>query len=317
MNVSYKWLAVYLLVFAGCADAPVQQAVNAKHAEPFQGLWQHPGESRLYAWVSSSWTFSTTSYAIEGDDGLVLIDTQFLPTETAAFVDAVEAATHKKARVAVVLHANPDKFNGTAALQARGVRVVTSRQVSEFIPAVHEKRVRAFADRYAPHYPRELPTPDVFGDADTVLSVAGIDLQLHVVGAGCSAAHVVATWNGPHGRHLFAGDLIANGSHSWLEIGKADAWLQRLDEMDALHPDHVHPGRGMSGGAPLVAQERSYLLDVIDAVARRHPALPVDDDDVEAVRQEVLAKHPSLRFPVFLNLGIRPEIERQAALAPR
>ena len=312
MGTSLRWAGLTWLVLAiGCAGAastPAATAATTAHDEPFQGLWEHPQEPRLHAWVSSPWSFSTTSYAIEGDDGLVLIDTQFLPTETLAFVDAVEAATHKKAQLAVVLHANPDKFNGTAALQARGIRVVTSQQVRDLIPSVHEKRVRAFADRYAPDYPRALPQPAVFGDA-------GVTLDLHVVGAGCSAAHVVTTWDGPHGRHVFAGDLIANGSHSWLEIGQTTAWLQRLDEMDALHAAFVHPGRGLSGGTELVAHERAYLHDVMDAVARRHPTLPVRDDDVEAVRQEVVRKHPALRFAVFLNLGIPAEIERQAAIA--
>ena len=63
-------------------------------------------------------------------------------TRVAVFlVAAAEKATGKKVSTAIVLHPNPDKFNGTAALQARGIDVITSRQVRELIPAVHQIRL--------------------------------------------------------------------------------------------------------------------------------------------------------------------------------
>ena len=287
------------------ADQPAAAAV------PFSGLWRHPQEPRLLAWVSSPWTFSTTSYAIEGDVGLVLIDTQFLATDADAFVDAVEAATGKRAVLAVVLHANPDKFNGTATLQRRGIRVVTSQAVKDVLPDVHERRVRAFAERYGAAYPRELPQPEVFGTTTTTLTTAGVTLTLSTLGAGCSAAHVVARWDGPAGRHVFAGDLVASGSHSWLEIGATDEWLRRLDEIAADHPLFVHPGRGLSGGADLLVDERAYLQDAIDAVTRARSQVDDDDVIVAAARADLVARHPQLRFPVFLNIGLPAELARQ------
>lgn len=46
--------------------------------------------------------------------------------------------TGKPVAVAIVLHPNPDKFNGTATLQSKGVKVFSSAQVIEHIPAVHD-----------------------------------------------------------------------------------------------------------------------------------------------------------------------------------
>jgi glyoxylase-like metal-dependent hydrolase (beta-lactamase superfamily II) len=256
----------------------------------------------VWAWVSSPWTFSTTSYAIEGDDGLVLIDTQFLPRETLDFVDAVEAATRKPARLAVALHANPDKFNGTAALQARGVTVVTSDAVAALIPGVHAKRVRAFGERYAPDYPSDAAMPATFGDAPvTRTDVAGVALDLVPVGGGCSGAHVLAAVETITGRHAFAGDLVANGSHAWLELGLVDDWRRRLDELEALRPDFVHPGRGLSGPHTLIAAQRAYLDDVTIVVAG------VDATKSDAVGQAkaaMVSRYPKHRFAVFLDLGL-------------
>jgi glyoxylase-like metal-dependent hydrolase (beta-lactamase superfamily II) len=276
---------------------------------PGQGLVDVGGG--VIAYVSTPWSFSTTSYAIEGPDGLVLVDTQFLPKEALAFVDAVERKTGKRAVAAIVLHANPDKFNGTAALQARGIKVVTSAQVAQLIPSVHAKRLRAFGERYAPDYPTVEPKPDVFGDADTTLRFAGLALNAHVVGGGCSAAHVVLEHDGD----VFAGDLVANGTHSWLELGLTPQWHERIREMRALHPKRVLPGRGLPGGPALLDDEDAYLSAVSAAVAAERPQqVEPSEDALTRIKKALIAEHPSLRFPVFLDIGLPAEWRRQALL---
>ena len=111
-------------------------------------------------------------------------------------IEAAESITGKKVKLALVLHPNPDKFNGTATFQARGIKVVTSAQVLAKIPEVHEDRSRSFEERYRPDYPTELPKPEGFGDADTELSAGGVAVKVRVLGPGCSAAHVVAEYDG-------------------------------------------------------------------------------------------------------------------------
>jgi hypothetical protein len=219
----------------------------------------------------------------------------------------------------VVLHANPDKFNGTATLKKRGIRVVTSAQVRALIPAVHEKRLKAFYDRYQPDYPKELTLPDSFGDKTTELSAAGLKLKLHVLGAGCSDAHVAAEFDG----HLFVGDLVASGAHSWLELGHTYDWLLRLGELLALKPQFVHPGRGPSGDERLLRQQESYLKNVIAAVAAEspRPASVLTDGKLDQPAQQALERVKSsleerylgYRFGIFLDLGLPAEWRRQAS----
>lgn len=258
--------------------------------------------------VSSPWGFSTSSYWIEGPTGLVAIDTQFLPSEAERMITTAEQRTGKKIALAIVLHANPDKFNGTATFQKHGIKVVTSQQVKDLLPAVHEKRLRAFYDRYQPDYPKDLPSPDVFGDRETILEVAGLTLVLHTMGAGCSEAHVVVEWN----RHVFVGDLVSNDAHSWLEIGKSDEWQKRLDEISTLKPEVVHPGRGKTGGPSLLVNERAYLGEVARIVSEEHPSMPVDEVKLERAKQRIRAAYPSYGFPVFLDIGLPAEWERQS-----
>lgn len=270
-----------------------------------------PADARVGQYVSTGWSFATSSFWIDGPEGVVLIDAQFLPSAAEEAIAAAERATGKKVVAAIVLHANPDKFNGTATLQAHGAKVVTSSQVLALIPEVFAVRTASFGERYKAEWPRETPRPDSFGEATTELRLAGLTLKAHVLGAGCSEAHVVVEWEG----HVFVGDLVANGSHSWLEIGRTDAWLQRLDEIAALSPGFVHPGRGKSGGPELLAAEREYLQAVIELVAAERPTMPVDPEAIARVRAELERRYPNYRFPVFLEIGLPAEWRRQATAA--
>jgi glyoxylase-like metal-dependent hydrolase (beta-lactamase superfamily II) len=296
-------LALLLALAAGCASAPRPAGAQVT-------LTSH-SDARVGTYVSSPRGFSTSSYWIEGPEGLILIDTQFLPSAAEEFVNWAEQVTGKKALLAIVLHANPDKFNGTDVLRKRGIRVVTSDQVRALIPHIHEIRTRAFYSRYKPDYPTEVPMPDSFGAATTELSAGGVTVKAHVMGPGCSEGHVVVEYEG----HLFPGDLIANNAHSWLEIGKTDEWLKRLDEMKALNPKWVHPGRGPSGTAGLLDMERAYLERAIAEVAAVKPQGKPDDAALERIRSRMMAAYPGYRFDVFLNIGLPAEWERQARAA--
>jgi len=211
-----------------------------------------------------------------------------------------------------VLHANPDKFNGTTALQQRGVEVLTSQQVLDAMPPIHKRRVDAFYDRYKPDYPLEMPNPSVFGSATTQLSKVGLALTAHVMGAGCSEAHVVLQFED----HVFVGDLVASEAHSWLEIGKTDEWVKRIGEIEAMQPRFVHPGRGASGGPELLTNQKKYLEEVITLMAAEKPAGEPNKEALGRVKAQLEQRYPRHRFAVFLELGLPAEWRRQAAQAP-
>jgi glyoxylase-like metal-dependent hydrolase (beta-lactamase superfamily II) len=272
-------------------------------------------DKRVGTYVSSAWGFETNSYWIEGPDGLIVIDTQFLLSAAEEVVDLAERATGKKVVMAIVLHANPDKFNGTAVMKRRGIRVVTSAQVRALIPGVHEKRLKAFYDRYKPDYPSAVSLPDSFGDKTTELSAGGVTVRAHVLGGGCSEAHVVVEWEG----HVFAGDLVASGVHSWLELGLVDEWIARVGEMRAMKPTSVHPGRGPSGGAGLLDQQAAYLHAVDAAIASEmtNAGSTASDAAISRARDKVTERYPGFDYDVFLNFGLPAVWERKAKRASR
>ena len=277
--------------------------------DPTGGSVVSTPDPRVGQYVSSGWTFATSTFWISGPSGLVLVDVQFLPSAAIAAAGQAEHATGKQVVGAFVLHPNPDKFNGTTVMQERGVPVWTSAQVLARMPEIHEKRVAAFYERYKPDYPKVMPRPTVFGDATKTMDVGGVKLTAHVMGPGCSEAHVVLQLED----QLFVGDLVANGSHSWLEIGRTDEWIRRIDELLAMKPRLVHPGRGASGGPELLTGQRAYLEEVVALVAAEKPSGAPRKDALARVRAQLERRHPTYRFPVFLDIGLPAEWRRQAA----
>jgi glyoxylase-like metal-dependent hydrolase (beta-lactamase superfamily II) len=297
-----------ILFATGCASAPVGPSPGNSAAKPEVTLTH--GDGRIGSYVSSWDGFHTSSYWIEGPTGLILIDTQFLLSAANEFVDWAERTTGKKAVLAIVLHPNPDKFNGTAVLQRRGIKVVTSAQILASIPGVHRLRTEWFYDRFKPDYPAEEPRPESFGDRTTKLSAGGITVTAHVLGAGCSLGHVVVEYD----HHVFVGDLITQGFHSWLELGLLEEWLHRLDEIAAFHPFYVHTGRGGSGADDLIEREKEYLQTVIKIVRSHHPKKGSElSEALEAkILAEIVAKYPAYDYPKFVENGLEEVWDRLA-----
>ncbi len=259
--------------------------------------------------VSLTRTFSTASYWVEGPSGLVMIDTQFLPNEGIQAVEFAEKSTGKKVTHAIVLHPNPDKFNGTEAFQKRGIKVLTSAQVIDAIPAVHVIRTGWFAEEFKPDYPPKAAMPDSFGATTMSINLNGTTLTLHVMGAGCSAAHVVVQT----GDAVFVGDLINPENHAWLELGTIGSWLDRLTEIKAMSPRRIYPGRGKAGGVELVEKQAAYLRFVRDAVRAAKPEGNLGMLRKYLLQTKIESTFPDLGYPLFMRDGLEAVWKQEAA----
>ncbi len=273
------------------------------------GVAQSP---EIGSYTSPPRTFSTVTYWIAGPQAAVLVDTQFLPKEGLEALREAERASGMKVSHALVLHPNPDKFNGTGALQAAGVRVMTSAQVADQIPAVHRIRHGWFADEYKPDYPEEPARPSAFGDRTQEVDWSGRRIRLHVLGPGSSAAHVVAQVNDA----VFVGDLVNPDNHAWLELGRIDEWLLRLDEIRAMKPARIYPGRGKPGGPELIERQAEYLRFVQDLVRAERPTGSLGWITKLQLQSAIERQYPALGYPLFMREGLAAVWREEAARRP-
>jgi glyoxylase-like metal-dependent hydrolase (beta-lactamase superfamily II) len=291
---------VFCLSLFSCASK--QERPGFSHLPANVEVSVSPGDGRVGMYTSTWQGFRTSSYWIEGPEGLILIDSQFLLSAAEEMVNLAEKVTGKKAVLAIVLHPNPDKFNGTSIFQKRGIKVVTSEQVLKQIPAVHKLRTEWFYDRFKPDYPSEEPKPESFGSTTKEISAAGLTVKAHVLGEGASEAHVVVEFE----KHVFVGDLVTQGFHSWLELGLLKPWLERISEIEAINPDFVHTGRGGTGDKDTLRREREYLQTVIEIVQAHRPrkGRKLSEKESTQIVDEIVAKYPAYEYRPFVENGI-------------
>jgi hypothetical protein len=141
------------------------------------------------------------------------------------------------------------------------------------------------------------------------MTVAGIRLTLHLLdGPGCRLAHVVVQAED----HIFVGDLIANGAHSWMEFGLMDEWFQRLMELRTMNPTHVHPGRGRTGGPELIDAQTLHLRIVDEMVAAERLTGSLGWLQKHRLWNRIIDLYPQHHFRVFVGDGL-PSVWRAQA----
>jgi glyoxylase-like metal-dependent hydrolase (beta-lactamase superfamily II) len=291
MNISLRCrLMLLLVVFLGTSQIAVAENYTI-------GTFTSPAK-----------TFSTANYWIVGPQATVLIDTQFLPKEGLLAFKEAERSSSKKVSHALILHPNPDKFNGTAMLQANGVVVQTSKQVLSAIPGVHTIRLGWFAEEYKPDYPAIAAQPTVFGDRTQEVDWGGVKIKLHVLGAGASAAHVVAQV----GDAVFAGDLINPDNHAWLELGMIDEWLLCLAEIKALGAQRIFPGRGKAGGTELIDKQVNYLKFVQKTIQAEQPSGTLGLFTKLKLQRTIEQEYPQLTYALFMRDGLAAAWDNEA-----
>lgn len=306
MNIKIFLLFVSAFLMS-CSTDIDERASSSEASTNYKKITYH-NDYQIGAYISSSLGFDSKSYWIEGPQGVVLIDTQFLTSAANEVVDIAESVTGKKVVMAIVLHANADKYNGTAALQDRGIKVVSSRQVVELIAENYKKNRELFYADYKDDYPEFLVLPEIVWDKTQEFDAVGLRFKAYVIRDGVSNAHLLIGLD----HHLFTGDLVMNKYHARLELGKSEQWLDRLEEIRKfVHPKVIHPGRGYAmDGETLLSQQEKYLHDVRKVIAGFYTGGEITEQDQKDITKVMAEKYPAYGLVQFLESGIAAEWER-------
>jgi hypothetical protein len=106
------------------------------------------------------------------------------------------------------------------------------------------------------------------------------------------------------------GDLVFNGTHSYVADGHLLAWLANMTRIERACEgmDVVFPGHG-APDAPkrLFAQQREYLLTLashVGEIARGRTSL--DDEDKKEIARRMVERHPNAGLTFLLEMNVDP-----------
>lgn len=274
-------------------------AVPARAQDPVFAFRQiGPG---LYASLTGD-EFAPSSYAnavvIEGEDGLLVVDTQHSPSAGRALARAIRERTDTPVRWIVNTHFHGDHVWGNEALLEAwpdaallGHPATRARLIESGAEQVAQERVRmggriariegalvsgqiGEADREraedaltrARTQLRELETlqvipPDQMVEDRLTLDLGGREVVVLHPGPAHTAGDLVV-WV-PDARFLAAGDLLEEAA-LWLDGADVRGWAQALEALQELGPDRVLPAHGrFRTDAALLSAHGDFMRDAV------------------------------------------------------
>jgi len=263
------------------------------------------------------------SVIVTSADEALLIDTQFLESDAAKLVAAVQA-TGKRLTTILITHAHPDHYFGLNVVRRTfpDARVFARAAVRRVIATEFLAKRVHWQELYAGDIPLTMTPPEeLVGDTLTFA-----DQPVRIVDLGVSESIDGTAFYFPDDRVFVAGDAVYSKFHAYQsDANDQDAWIATLEAARKVGPiDVVFPGHGPAGGPELFDALVKYLRDY-QAVAR--PGVRIAD-----IAREMARRYPDYPGGILLwvtrgpgfglsgarELGVPPELlgPPPAAAAP-
>ncbi len=207
---------------------------------------------------------------IIGDDGVMVIDTQATPYMAADVMARIREITDKPVKYVLLSHYHAVRVLGAAAYNPENI--IASRGTQEMI----EERGQQDWDPELGRFPRlfqgdetitGLTWPTIIFDEKLTVNLGNRKVEIMHLGKGHTQGDTVA-WL-PDEKILYAGDLVEYGATPYTGDAHLTDWPQTLDNILALKPEKLVPGRGdalesAEKSIEAIAMTREFITDLFD-----------------------------------------------------
>lgn len=210
---------------------------------------------------------------IVGDDAVMVIDTQATPAMAQDVIRRIREVTDKPIKYVVLSHYHAVRVLGASAYQPE--HIIASQDTYDLIVERGEQDKASEIDRFPRLFravesvPPGLTWPTITFTGKMRIWLGKLEVQLLQLGRGHTKGDTVA-WL-PQQKILFSGDLVEFDATPYAGDAYFKDWPQTLDNIAALRPEKLVPGRGAALQTPEEVQAglagtKAFISDVYACV---------------------------------------------------
>jgi len=207
------------------------------------------------------------AYIVETDRSLISIDATLTVDEARGFRDRL-ANLRKPLKAVLITHAHPDHVAGiTEWLPSADTPIYAVRKVEQLMKATEEQKRAQWGPVFKDQWIARWIYPNQIVKHGESVNVDDHVFRVADTGAGgdCDANSVWILKGNPE--RAFVGDLIFNGTHSYLADGHIQAWLNNLRYIRSLLTDNTLCIRAT--GSPATWRSSNCKKDICGSTAGR------------------------------------------------
>ena len=264
--------------FASSADLEVKKVTFSKLSD------------NAYAYTAEG---DPNTGIIIGDDAVLVLDTQATPVMAQDVIHRIREVTDKPIKYVLLTHYHAVRVLGASAYGAQ--QIIASQDTRDLINERGEQDKASEIGRFPRLFqnvesvPPGLTWPTITFSGKMTLWLGSLEVQLLQLGRGHTKGDTVA-WL-PQQKILFSGDLVEFDATPYAGDAYFKDWPQTLDNIAALKPQQLVPGRGAALTTPeqvaaALAGTRNFIADVRASVEAGVKA----GKDLNAVYKDTMAK---------------------------
>ena len=190
-----------------------------------------------------------------GDDAVMVIDTQATPVMAQDVIRRIREVTDKPIKFVVMSHYHAVRVLGASAYQAQ--HIIASEDTRDLIVERGAQDMKSEIERF-PRLFQAVETipgltwPTITFKGEMTLWMGSLEVKLMQVGRGHTKGDTVV-WL-PQQKILFSGDLVEFDATPYAGDAYFSDWPQTLDNLAAMNPVALVPGRGAALTTPAMVQ---------------------------------------------------------------
>lgn len=245
-----------------------------------------------HAWAYTAEGDPNTGIII-GDDAVLVADTQATPAMAADVIRHIRTVTDKPIKYVVLTHYHAVRVLGASAYQPQ--QIIASQDTYDLIVERGEADKASEIGRFPRLFrnvetvPAGLTWPTLTFNGRMTLWLGQLEVQLLQLGRGHTKGDTVV-WL-PQEKVLLSGDLVEFDATPYAGDAYFQAWPQTLQNIAALKPQALVPGRGAAlRGEAQVARGLEMTRDFVSDLYASVKAGAAAGRDLKAVYRETYAQ---------------------------